>query len=415
MTVQGKKIVDLEILDASYGGEGFGRLEDGRPIFVPFVLPGEQVQVAITVESKDFCRGELLAVLRPSPNRIQPRCPHFGSCGGCHYQHIRYDHQQVLKQKIVIDQFKRIGKFAQIPVRDIQPSPLEWNYRNTMQFHLSPHGLPGFRNISGTEVVEIRECHLPVEAIQQVWPTFEIETDLGIKRLFIRAGSDEEVLVGLESEADQLPDLALDFPLSVHFLGRERDVLLAGDAYSIFNIKGFDFKVSPRSFFQVNLDQAEALVDFVLANGKFRSSSTILDLYCGVGLFSTFLAPIVQDVVAVELSESACTDFSENLNAFDNVSLYIGAVEKVLPELHLRPDVVLVDPPRAGLGRPVVDVIAASEPQQVIYVSCDPATLARDCRRFTELGYRVDLVQPFDLFPQTYHVETIVLLSKGKE
>jgi 23S rRNA (uracil1939-C5)-methyltransferase len=119
MTVQGKKIVDLEILDASYGGEGFARLEDGRPIFVPFVLPGEQVQVAITVESKDFCRGELLAVLRPSPKRIQPRCPHFGSCGGCHYQHIRYDHQLVLKQKIVIDQFKRIGKFAQIPVKDI--------------------------------------------------------------------------------------------------------------------------------------------------------------------------------------------------------------------------------------------------------------------------------------------------------
>lgn len=412
MTVQGQKIVDLVMLDASYGGDAFGRLEDGRPVFVPFVFPGERVRVAIVVDHKDFCRGKLLEVLTPSPHRVQPRCPHFGSCGGCHYQHVPYDQQLALKQKIVQDQFKRIGKFTQVPVKEMQPSPLEWNYRNTMQFHLSPNGAPGFRDIHGAEVVEIRECHLPVEAIQQVWSNFEIETDLGIKRLFIRAGSDEEVLVGLEGEGDQVPDLALDLPLSVHFLGRDRDVLLAGDAYSLFNVKGVEFKVSPRSFFQVNLLQAEAMVNFVLANGNFHASSTVLDLYCGVGLFSAFLAPVVHDVVAVELSESACADFSDNLNAFDNVSLYIGAVEKVLPELQLRSDIVLVDPPRAGLARLVVDAITASEPQQIIYVSCDPATLARDCRRFTERGYKIDTVQPFDLFPQTYHIETICLLER---
>lgn len=409
------QMVDLDVLDFTFGGDAFGRMEDGKPVFVPFAIPGERVRVRIPTERKDYNIGELVEVLKPSPRRQKPRCPHFGVCGGCHYQHLEYAHQLEVKNKIVLDQMRRIGKMAEPPVNPIIPSPQEWNYRNSMQFHLSPSGKPGFKDTSGANVLEVNECHLPLPELGELWPKLDIDPSTGINRVLLRAGSDGELLAGLESEFEIPPQLELDLPLSLHYLGKQQDYLMAGDEYNVMTVGGVNFAVSPRSFFQVNLPQAEAMVNYVLQNCEVSLESTLLDLYCGVGLFSAFLAPRVKQLVGVELSESACDDFALNLDAYENVSLYVGRVEEVVSSLELRPDIVILDPPRAGLDKRVVEYLKTVSPSKLIYVSCDPSTLARDCRRLMEGGFKVESIQPFDLFPQTYHVETVVLMSRVKE
>ena len=406
------QVIDLDVLDFTFGGAAFGRMEDGKPVFVPFAIPGEKVRVRLPIERKDYNIGELVEVLVPSPRRVEPRCRHFGVCGGCHYQHISYEHQLEIKQKIVIDQMQRIGKMQDPPVRSIIPSPAEWNYRNTMQFHISPGGRPGFRDTKGTEVVEVQECHLPQPELGELWPNLDIDPASGIDRVLLRVGSDGELLAGLEGNPGKPPELVIDFPLSLHYLGSQQDYLMAGDAFSTMTVNDVNFAVSPRSFFQVNLPQAEAMVNYVLANCEVSKTSTVLDLYCGVGLFSAFLAPRVKELAGVELSESACTDFALNLDAFDNVSLFIGKVENIVSSLEIKPDLVIVDPPRAGLDKRVVAYLNESSAQQIIYVSCDPSTLARDCPRLKEGGFEVKSIQPFDLFPQTYHVECVVTLKR---
>lgn len=410
-----RSIVELDILDFTFGGDAFGRMADGKPVFVPFAMPGDRVRVRLPNVIKDYGFGQLVEVVKPAAGRIAPRCRHFSVCGGCHYQHIAYEQQLAVKQKIVADQMRRIGKITSPLVNEIIPSPNDWHYRATMQFHLSENGKPGFRASGGAEVVEISECHLPVPEINEIWPLLDIDSASGIKRVLLRAGSDGELLAGLESERELPPEFNVDFPLSVHFLGRGGDYLMAGDAHNVMTVNGVDFAVSPRSFFQVNLAQAGRMVDYILANVSIDSKDTALDLYSGVGLFSVFLAPRVKELVAVESSESACDDFAANQDKFDNVSLYIGTAEQVLSGLQLQPDVVIVDPPRAGLGKGVVDYLVKSTARELVYVSCDPATLARDCKRLVDGGFTIRSIQPFDLFPQTYHVETVVLITRVKE
>ncbi|MRR32567.1 class I SAM-dependent RNA methyltransferase [bacterium] len=319
-----------------------------------------------------------------------------------------------LKQEIVADQLKRIGKVENPPVKTIIGSPLEWNYRNTVQFHLSATGKPGYQRAGANGVVEIRECHLPLPEINNLWPQLELEPDAGIQRVSIRCGSDDELLVGLESSSPQPPEFTVDIPLSVVLLGPDEDLLLAGEDFSLMEVLGRTFRVSAASFFQVNLPQAEAMVKHVLEIMNIDKKPEIVDAYCGAGLFSAFLAPKVKSLVGIELAESSCNDFAVNLDEFENVALYIGAVEEILPELKLKPQAVLLDPPRAGLDPTAMAALIESAPQQIVYVSCDPATLARDLREIVAAGYTLESVTPFDLFPQTYHIETVVLLARNK-
>jgi len=334
-------------------------------------------------------------------------------CGGCHYQHLAYADQLAIKQTIVTEQLQRVGKIENPPVKAIVPSPLEWDYRNTVQFHLSMNGKPGYQRAGEKGVVEIRECHLPLSPINELWPKLEMDPEAGIQRVSIRCGSDEELLVGFESDRPQPPEFSVDFPLSVVYLGPDEVTLLSGEDYSLMQVLGRTFRVSAASFFQVNLPQAEAMLEHVLANIKINEHSTVVDAYCGVGLFSAFLAPRVKELVGIELSESACNDFAVNLDEFENVSLYVGAVEEVLPALKLKPDVVLLDPPRAGMEPVALAGVVDAAPKQIIYVSCDPATLARDLQKLIAADYKLESVMPFDLFPQTYHVESVALLVKS--
>ncbi len=404
---------EIEFTAHSFGGDAIGRLPDGKAVFVPFGIQGERVLIEVTEDKKNYSRGRIKQILRASEKRITARCPHFQECGGCHYQHLAYADQLELKQSIVIDQLKRMGKIENPPVKAIVPSSLEWNYRNTVQFHLSLNGKPGYQRAGANGVVEINECHLPLAQINTLWPRLELEAEAGIQRVSIRCGSDEELLVGLESSQPQPPDFAVDFPLSVVYLGPDDPLLLSGEDYTLMQVRGRTFRVSAASFFQVNLPQAEAMVEHVLNSLKLGNNDLVVDAYCGVGLFSAFLAPRVKELVGIELAESSCNDFAANLDEFENVSLYVGAVEEVLPALKLRPQAVVLDPPRAGLEGAALSALIEAAPRQIAYVSCDPSTLARDLRKLIDAGYQLESVTPFDLFPQTYHIETISLLSKN--
>lgn len=402
----------VEITAPVYGGECMGRLADGRAVFVPYTLPDELVRIELVEEKRGFARGRLIEVVRPSPDRVTTRCRHFGVCGGCHYQHADYAAQLAIKKAVVRDQLERIGGVANPPVADVVPSPQVWNYRNNMQFHLDPGGKLGFQAWGSHAVVPIQECFLPEERLNEVWPQFDLEPLPGVERLDLRLGSDDEVLLVLESSDPAAPEFSVDFPLSAVHLSQSDKIILAGDDYLLLEVLDRTFKVSAESFFQVNTAQAQAMTAHVLDLLPLDGSKTVLDVYCGVGLFSAFIAPRVKQCIGVELSESACDDFAVNLDEFDNVELYMGAAETILPALKIKPDIVLIDPPRSGIERRALDALIALQPEQIAYVSCDPATLARDVKRLTSGGYRLSRVTPFDLFPQTYHVETICLLER---
>ncbi len=400
-------IVEIELLAFTYGGDCVGRLPDGRAVFVPFTLPGEIARVELVEQKRSFARARLIEVLQPSPERIQARCAHFQVCGGCHYQHMSYHHQLAAKQDILRDQFERIAGIRDVPLKPIMPSPQAWNYRNSLQFHLDARGRLGFLAAASHTVVPIQECHLPAAPLNDLWPRLEFDPLSDIQRVQLRLGSGEELLLALESSDPQPPEFSVDFPLSAVHLGPAGRLILAGDEYLVMEILGRAFKVRADSFFQVNIPMAEAMVQYLLNELPADPEMDFLDVYCGVGLFSAFLAPRYQRCLAVESAPSACDDFIDNLGDYDNVELYIGAAETVLPALQVKGGVAVVDPPRAGLDRAALDALVAIRPQVLAYVSCDPATLARDAKRLLAAGYRLQSVQPFDLFPQTYHIETI--------
>lgn len=397
----------------TYGGECLGRLPDGRAVFVPFGLPGEKVRIRLYEQKSSYARAELLEVLDPSGGRIAPRCAHFGFCGGCHYQDLPYDDQLVTKRAILIDQLERIGKLTNPPVESTIASPLEFYYRNHIQFHLTPEGKLGYYKANTNQAFPISECHLPEKTLNSLWPLLDIEPVPGLQRIHLRVGADDEVMVVLESETPGLPEfLVEDLTLSVVHLSPAGSQVLAGSPYLSMNLLDREFRVSAESFFQVNTGVAAALVAQVIGGLSLSSNATILELYAGVGLFSAFIAPMVQKLICVEASESACNDFTYNLDEFSNVDLYQAKVEEVLSDLDIKPQEIILDPPRSGLEKQTLETILEYNADQITYISCDPATLARDGHRLTQGGYKPIQIIPFDLFPQTYHIETVSIWRK---
>ncbi len=302
---------DLRLTGLAYGGEALGRIpaHDGKPervVFVPFGIPGELVRIRIVEERKAFARGQLIEVLEPSPQRSAPRCKHFGVCGGCHYQHMPYELQLQAKTDILRDQFRRIGHIENPPVLEGVPSPEPWYYRNQIQVHLTEDGRLGYvaasvplpaqaaqlpLPVSELPILPITECHLPEQAINGLWPELAFEPGTEIERVVVRQGNDEEIMVALQSDAPDLPELDMEAGISVVHLFEEHAVVMAGNEHIIMRVKGRDFRVSAGSFFQVNTAMAEKMVEHVL-RGLPASPAVMLDVYCGVGLFSAFLAPV---------------------------------------------------------------------------------------------------------------------------
>jgi 23S rRNA (uracil1939-C5)-methyltransferase len=419
-------IFDVQLEKLTYGGDTMGRLPNGRAVFVPFGLPGEWVRVRLVEEKKNFARGELLEILEPSPQRIAPKCKHFfsplpdtfgvmegqeeGFCGGCHYQNLSYDAQLKAKTEILRDQLRRIAKIENPPVRPMVGSPKPWNYRNHVQFHLTMNGKLGYVDAKGKSVLPINECHLPELTINELWLQLEFEPNAPFDRVSLRSGTDDDLMLVLESDELEVPELELEAGISVVHLTDDDALVMAGEDYVIAQVLERGFQVSAGSFFQVNTTMAEKMVAHLLDKLPLPAK-TILDVYCGVGLFSAFLASKCERLVGIESSPSACEDFAVNLDEFDNVELYEGAAEDVIPHLEVEQPIVLVDPPRVGLDKRALDGTRQLAPGFIAYVSCDPSTLARDAARLIAGGYRLIDVTPFDLFPQTYHIESISLFT----
>jgi 23S rRNA (uracil1939-C5)-methyltransferase len=306
----------------------------------------------------------------------------------------------------------RIAGIKDAPIEAMVPSPSPWNYRNTVQFHLTPEGKLGYQAASSHQVIAISECHLPEAILNETWPVLDFEAIPGLERLELRMGAEEDLLLTLESSDPTPPELLVELPLSVVYLGPGGATVLAGDDATVMEILGRPFRVSAGAFFQVNTAQAGGMVEYLLANLSLSSDAVLLDVYCGVGLFSAFLAPKVARCIGIEIESSACEDFAANLDEYENVELYEGLAEEILPKLKVQPKVVIVDPPRSGLDRNALDAIMVMKPDRLAYVSCDPATLARDAGRILAGGYSLEKVTPFDLFPQTFHIESISIFKR---
>lgn len=396
-----------------YGGEVMGRLDDGRAVFIPFSLPGDTVSIELTEDKERYARGKVVEIIQANPNRVVPRCAHFGECGGCHYQHLPYYEQLQVKHSVLVEQLERIGKFTAPPVVDMVPSPHPFNYRGSMRFQITPEGQLGFYRAGEKSVLPIRECHLPEPILNEIWPRLELDAVPGLDAVSLRSGqSGQDVLLTLESSDPSPIEFSVDLPLSAVHLGPGGSLILAGDDFTLVDVMGVSFVVSVGSFFQVNIPVAELIISHVLDLLSPTASSTILDVYCGGGLFSYFLASHAGLVIGIENAPSSAEDFMENLREFENVELYEAPAEDVLPFLEFPVDAVLVDPPRAGLDRKALDGILSLAPDNLVYVSCDPATLARDAQRLVKGGYDLVQITPFDMFPQTYHIESVSLLTK---
>jgi 23S rRNA (uracil1939-C5)-methyltransferase len=400
--------VPLTLTDQAYLGSAIGRDDKGRVVFVPFGIPGERVSVKVTEEHKRWARAEIVEIHSPSQDRVLPKCQHFKVCGGCHYQHMPYPLQLLAKRSIVRAQLERLGGFTDPLVHSTVPSPSPWNTRNNIQFSLDSQGKLGFRGSKSGEVIPISECHLPNKEIADLWPQLDLNSIPGLKRLAVRSGAHGETMIVLVGESEPNIAIASDLPTSIVWTELDENLkVLAGDGHIHMSIRDREFRVSASSFFQIHTELASKLVEHVLKAMQIKAGDRILELYAGVGLFSAFLAEAGATITAVEQSPWACSDFEFNLDEFENVELYESPVEEALPSLVRTFDGILVDPPRSGLGQNVLDRLLEIKSPQIIYVSCDPTTLARDGKVLTQAGYTLEDVTPYDFFPQTYHIETI--------
>lgn len=409
----------LQLTDMANGGDALGRDENGRVVFVPYTIPGEEARVEIVEDKGRFAHARALDVLQAAPERAEPRCPHFGVCGACQWQHIEYEAQLRYKQEIVRDQLARIGGMEDVVVQETLPNPEPWSYSIDVSFSPTPENELGFWSPFLKRVMPIEVCYIIRPQLLELFQ----DTDLafpGLRRLTLRVGDDEALLMALEVEGLEPPELATDFPISVAVvLPDGTAVNLVGDNYLVQRVAGpygemRDFRVSAGSFFYPSPPATSKLVETVLRYAALQGGETVLDGFCGVGLFSAFLAGRAASVLGIEAAPDAVEDAAVNLDDLDNVSLYQGALEEVLPEFTVRPDVMVVDPPPEGLSRDVVEMLGGAELDRLIYVSSDVATLARDGRQLRQEGYRLAEIQPIDMLPQTYQVLTVSLWRFGE-
>jgi len=398
----------------AHGGEALGRHE-GKVIFVPYTMPGEEVLVGIVEDKGRYARAQLAEILSPSPRRVTPQCPHFGlgRCGGCQWQHIAYQAQLEFKAAVVRDQLARIGHLPDAPVRETIPSTSAWHYRNRIQFSISDDGRLGFVATDGRRVEPIQECYLLHPLLEELLVALDLELP-GLVRLSLRAGVNTgDQMIIFETQNDEPPALESDLPIScVLLLSDGTPVNLIGNNYITEAVAGRSFRISATSFFQVNTATAEELVQVVTEYLAPAGYETLLDAYCGVGTFALSLADKVGQVIGIEEDARAVADARLNAGEMENVEFIEGSAEESLPQLERRIDLAVLDPPRQGCRPETLAALIELAPRRIVYVSCDPATLARDARQLTNGGYQLVEVQPVDMFPQTYHIESVALFER---
>lgn len=431
-----------------YSGEGAGVARiDGFVVFVSGALRGEVCRILILKVLKSAAFAKVLEVLAPSPHRIAPDCPYFPRCGGCTYRHMDYAEELALKRRRVQDNLARIGG-SEVEVEEILGAAETRRYRNKAQYPVSPDGRVGFYRARTHEVIDTRECLLvkpeadaAAEAVRQYMRDFRAagydeRTRRGLLRhVYVRSNTRGECLIcllvngkRLPHEAELVERLRRACPKAVGIVLGEntrRDNVILGERYRTLwgadrledVLCGRVFRLSVPSFYQVNREQAERLYAKAIEYTQLTGEETVLDLYCGAGTITLALAPHAKRVLGAEIVPEAIDDARENAarSGVENAEFFCGDasdVAKKLAQENLRPDVITVDPPRKGLAEDVVESIARMQPERVVYVSCDSATMARDVKRFATLGYRAVRACAVDLFPRADHVETVCLLSK---
>ncbi len=453
---------NVEILDAGSEGKAVARV-DNRVVFVPFVVPGDVVDIQVLRKKKRFFEGKAVKFHRYSEKRAEAACSHFGLCGGCRWQNMDYPSQLEYKQKQVADNLERIGGLELPEIMPILPSDKIYHYRNKLEYTFSsrrwfvdkpdpdnprdPRGL-GF-HLPGMfdRILDIEECHLqrdPSNAIRLAARDFALENDYEfydvkkwdgyLRNLIIRTASGGGLMVvmvfryvdhiKMPALLDHLMEKFPEISSMMYVINDKRnddisdlDVkLYKGDPFIMEEMEGLQFKIGPKSFFQTNRDQALKLYDTAREFAALSGDELVYDLYTGTGTIAAYIARHAKKVIGIEYVAAAIEDAKENaaLNAIGNTDFFAGDILKIMDDQfikeHGRPDVVITDPPRAGMHEKVVRKLLELAPRKIVYVSCNPATQARDLAILAD-KYTIRQVQPVDMFPQTHHVENVVGLT----
>jgi len=394
---------ELSIDGIAHGGEAVGRLA-GKACFVAGAMPGELVEVEVVREKRRWARARLTRVLEASPDRIEAPCPSFGTCGGCTWQYAGYQRQLEWKQEVVAGQLAHIGRLDDIDVRATIAPGSPFAYRNRMDFAVSD-GRPALHEHASNRLVALDGCPLLKPALAE---RFAALGDLtGVRKVVLRTGVNTgENLILIEGRA---PSQVSGWNASVVVRSHDDLHTLRGRPWFEEEVDGVRFRVPAAAFFQVNTEGAEALVALVTDAAGVTRDDILLDGYAGVGLFAATVGRSARRVVTIDSEKSSFRAITGNLEDEIPGSFHsmLGRFERTATAVKDRWDVAIVDPPRAGLGADGVDAVTRTAPRTIALISCDPASLARDARLLTTGGYRLDWVQPVDLFPQTYHVETV--------
>ncbi len=475
MSRQKNKLVIIEnvrITDVAAEGKSIARIND-KVLFVPYAVPGDVVDVRITRKKHSFMEGEIERIVQPSPIRQEPFCEHFGVCGGCKWQCLPYVEQIRWKQKQVMDALTRIGHISLPECQPIIGSRQTMHYRNKLDFgccnkqwltrQQMQDGLPfapavGF-HVSGAfdKILPIRECHLmhPLHndirnsvrdyALEHNLSFFDLRQQVGLMRgIIIRSSNSGEWMVILHFHYDHMNDKTLgqsreeacgllqhvadSFPQVTSLLyldnqkcndtiGDQEIHVFKGNDHIFLEMEDLRFKVGPKSFYQTNTEQAYELYSVARDFADLTGNEVVYDLYTGTGTIANFVARKASKVIGIEYVPEAIEDAKVNsrINGIDNTAFFAGDMKDVLTDEfiahHGHPDVIITDPPRAGMHTDVISVILNAAPRRIVYVSCNPATQARDLQ-LLDVAYQVDKIQPVDMFPHTQHVENVVLLTK---
>ena len=443
---------EIAIRSLGHSGEGVGSKDDFT-VFVPGALVGEVVLAKITLVKKNYAVGSLVRVIAPSEERVEPICPIYEACGGCQLQHLSYDGQLIAKRQQVVDALQRIGKQTALTVHPTLGASSPWLYRNKMQF---PVGEKKGRTVIGCyakgshDIIATENCHIQMDANNHIAqaaskiltelkiPAYREKDDRGVVRHIIgRVGAGGQAMAVIVTKTKTLPKaeefvarLREEVPALVsimHNINPKRtNVILGQETYCLWGQKTIQdgigklmFDISAQSFFQVHTAQADVLYQKALAYADLNGNETVIDAYCGTGTISLFLAQKAKKVYGIEIVAPAIRDAKKNAeaNRITNAEFLVGDAVEVMPRLYeqdVRADVVVVDPPRSGCDPIVLETFARMNPERIVYVSCNPASLARDIAVLAELGYRAEEVQPVDMFPQTSHVESVALLRRAK-
>lgn len=393
------EILRVEIEKVAHGGHFIARHE-GAVIFVRHAVPGEVVEVEITGLEKSFARADVIAVIEPSSSRVEPPCRYAGSCGGCDFQHIEISHQRELKSDVIAEQFARIAKMeVEIEVEEVS-TPLHWRTRFAASTNRT--GDAGFKGSRSSAVIPIATCPILIPEID--FPTLPFDRISGDQRIEVALDTNGNRTV---SVMDQRANRSAE---------RAKPKIVEGENTLQYSVGNFNYQVSQSSFWQSNINAPEALVDAVLNFAQLRSGDHLLDLYGGVGLFAGAALPIIGSggrVDIVEGSASATSDARMIFDGAENVFIHPGDVAREIKKFS-RADIIILDPPRTGAGKPVIERAVQLNARAIIYVACDPAALARDTTYLNEAGYHLEDIRAFDLFPMTHHIESIALYTPRK-